>query len=166
MAYEAQLNIYVVKVYGGLTSLMARAGDSGGLGGDTQVQRTLDAGARAIGLVDVARRLTAHRPHADLLVPPSFWPLDRREDEDAEAARRRAALALARSAVPHLERCRAGLAGLPPHARLALLPVALVPAYVTVLGNASDRVETVRRDINPLRRLWTLWRARHKKIMV
>lgn len=163
LADEAQLLSYVGKVYGGLTGLLARVADPPKAGGG-QPASALDAGARAIGLIDVARRLAAHRPHADLLVPASLWPIERRDGEQAEGERRRAAAAMAKLAMPWLERCRAGLAEMPPRVRPALLPIALLPGYMRQIERLPTATGT--RDLNPLKRLWTLWRARHKKIMV
>jgi 15-cis-phytoene synthase len=128
------------------------------------------AAGRAIGLVRLARRLSTGDRGAELLAPLTVWPLDNRHthagDEAADsrfaAARAKAIQHLTVLATTEMERARRELSKLPHALRLAFLPLALVPRYVAHVQQIVANPALAGHDINPLARLWTLWRARRK----
>ena len=128
------------------------------------------AAGRAIGLMRLARRLCTNDRRAEMLVPLTAWPLDDRHthagDHDAdtrfERARADSIQHLTALAAEEVRRARQQLSQLSRPLRPAFLPLALVPRYVTHMQKIAAAPALAGQDINPLGRLWTLWRARHK----
>jgi 15-cis-phytoene synthase len=165
---EGELLSHLAKTDGAILTLAARLLTTTP---PPDLDRVTVSAGRAIGLVRLARRLASGHPHAETLVPLTVWPLDERhthaDDPTADArfaaARRKAMQDLAALAQDAALSARAELSRLPPELRPAFLPLALVPRYVTHMRRVSEAPALERHDINPLVRLWTLWRARHKR---
>ena len=167
LADEAQLMAYIAKTDAALLQLTARVLDGNDPPASLDTGMT-DAAGRTIGLVRLARRLLLHAKGAEILVPSTLWPLADRAGNGPPtglSARQRAAERLAGMAVADLERVHSRLVDLPRAIQPAFLPLALAPRYIALLRRAGSDGHAPA-DINPLIRLWTLWRARHKKIMV
>ena len=181
---ETQLRAYLSKTDGAMLALSMQllrratpAIGGGGPSGHADLQaleiEACETAGRAIGLVRLARRLSmgpAARKTGgvDALVPLALWTGAERDADattGAEAAvtisaRHRVAIALLdRAMAAHAQAARA-VARLPRPARRAFLPLALVPRYVTHHRRLTAIGQTPPHDLNPLVRVWTLWRAR------
>lgn len=138
------------------------------------IDTLIGAVGRAVGLLRLARHISAGDRRAEMLVPLTVWPLDDRHthagDEFAnarfESARTHAILQLTKLATEEVERSRRELSRLPLALRPAFLPMALVPRYATHLQKIAANPALAGHDINPLSRLWTLWRARRRSIFL
>jgi 15-cis-phytoene synthase len=165
---DAELWSYIAKTDAAVLALAARVLEPA-------LQPRLDdiaaTAGRAIGLTRVGRRLSGGDRNAEMLVPLTIWPLDDRHthagDDAASirfvAARTKAIQHLTELATAEMDRARQELSQLPQSLRPAFLPLALVPRYVTHIQRIVSNPALAGHDINPLTRLWTLWRARRKK---
>jgi 15-cis-phytoene synthase len=169
-ADEAQMWAYFSKTEGAMLTLGARllAGGVAIAADLTALAHAAEPAGRALGLVRMARGLIAGEHKARLLTPLSIWPL--RAGEGAEhgadtTGRSVAAITMLDLALTELTRARKSVAGLSRSVRSAFLPLTLVSRYVTLLRQGASGLTIggagTRRDINPLTRIWTLWRAHH-----
>lgn len=158
---EGQLSVYLSKSEGAVFALAARILAPGRPveAGMALPDGVCESAGRAVGWVKLAQAVLAGRSNADLLVPISLWPMRDRSGTQAEGVRARGAHRLLDLARLECDRLRPTVAGLPRPLRPALLPLALVPRYVTHLRRAAVGGHLPPRAINPLLRLWTLWRA-------
>lgn len=167
LADEAQLAGHLAKTDGAMIGLAAQILGHGTL--DANAAAAVHGAGQSIGRVRLARDLMAARPTAELLVPLSIWSQADRDNSDAEtvaASRRKATALLLTRASETYEQVRPVLASLPRTLRPAFLPLALVPRYVTHLQGQLAGGEAGYRDLNPMVRFWTLWRAGHKARML
>lgn len=164
---NAELWSYIAKTDAAVLALAARVLASAA---PLNFDGIVAAAGRAIGLTRVGRRLSGGDRNAEMLVPLTIWPLDDRHthagDDAASlrfvAARTKAIQHLAELATAEMDRARQELSQLPQSLRPAILPLALVPRYVTQVQKVVTNPALTGHDINPLARLWTLWRARRK----
>lgn len=163
-----ELRSYLDKTDAALASLIAciLAAGTPAAGRREEINAHTRAAGRAVGLTRLCRRLLSLQPQAEMLVPLSLWPIEDRHAHAGDAGtlerfaagRNRAAGLLLDLVDEEFDRARAEISTLPPALRPAILPVALVPRYVTHVRGALSRTTTVR-EISTLGRLWTLWRA-------
>jgi 15-cis-phytoene synthase len=160
-ADDAQLWAHIAKTEGAMLSLAAAI-----LGEATAGASGTTPAAHAIGLLRIAQGLLTGRSTIKALIPVSMWPQAERTAEGVTSGHRPDAVTQAARRLLDLAEIEFGharnqLSRLARPARPAFLPLALIPRYVTHLRRQLENPSIAPFDINPLARVWTLWRARH-----
>jgi phytoene synthase len=166
MPDTAALDDYLVNTAGALFNLAAEVCMAGGRGAEPPaLDEAVRAAGIAYGLTGLMRALPVHARRGrvdipeDRLLRHDTSPAQLLAGETSEgltellADLRETARSALRSAMQHV-------AGLPPAARPAFLPLALVDPYLRALRKVDPLHQVA--DINPLTRLWRLgtWRFR------
>jgi phytoene synthase len=154
------LKAYLYKSDGALFALSARI-----LGADSaQAGRAANEAAVAFGLTNLMRVLPRDAAAGRVMLPLSMLDAHAIRPEQILAGKGDAELIpvlaeLAGVARTARDTAFQQIAELKPSARRAFAPLELVESYLNVLEKPDHRVLQDIADINPLARIWKLWRA-------
>jgi 15-cis-phytoene synthase len=162
MPDQGSLEAYLAKCEGGLINLAARIL---GAGEGPTLDRASRAAGLSIGLLRLLSELPRHLAAGALVLPADLLSRHGLTAQSLVAGPPPAALEpvaaeLLELAEHHRRETIAALATMPPQVLVAFLPLALVPQTAKLLRAQGSSVGNRMVEMNPLRRILILWRAR------
>jgi phytoene synthase len=154
------LKTYLAATAGAVFALAARIAGAP----DGAAAEAAGHGGLAYGLTGLMRALPVHAARGQVFLPADVLGAHgvspRAITRGEDSAELRAALAALRAeAGAELAAFRKRFASVPAAARVAFLPLALVEPYLNKLAAPGHRPLQEIVEINPLTRLWAMWRA-------